>query len=198
MSFVMPFRRMQPDVDTEQGTIENPFVPFLPTTYVQRTPPVMSDMRGRHQYREQPRPIGPGSIFMDGVQMADYTEGVVEYPDRPYPRHEGVTGYGYLPAYPGIQGDDGPMSKLGLIILLGVVGVIAYMIGKSSGAKKNPMSCRKGWAGRGRQHRAWVCSRCGGGRKCSHKRQALSVGGKNRRLSRLAKDRPRDDQGRFI
>lgn len=205
MSFIVPINRLGPDYQTEQGEYENPYVPYTASTYVQRRPPVPWDMRGRHQYREQPRQIGPGSIFMDGVQMADFTEGEVQYPDRPYLRHEGVTGYegmGYLPAYPGVQGygQVAPQqeSKLSLIILLGVIGLIAYMIGKSSGTKSNPMTCRKGWSGRGRQRRAWVCTKCRGGKRCSHRRQPMSMTGKNRRLVAIARQRPRDAQGRFI
>src|SRR5512136_2625708 len=91
--FIKPFQRLQPDIPTEWGTYENPFVPYDAAGYTQRTPPVFWDMRGRHQYRVQPRQLGPGAMMLDGVEMGD-ADGETAYPGAmvPYPPQPGVQG----------------------------------------------------------------------------------------------------------
>jgi hypothetical protein len=68
------------------------------------------------------------------------------------------------------MGDVATDSKWGLIILLGVIGLVAFLAGRASekGTKHNPR----------RRRRARATTR--------------------RRLRAAAHDRPRDDQGRFL
>ena len=68
------------------------------------------------------------------------------------------------------MGDVATDSKWGLIILLGVIGLVAFLAGRASekGTKHNPRRRRRL-------------------RRASH-----------RRLRAAAHDRPRDDQGRFL
>lgn len=203
MSFIVPFKRMEPDIDTEQGSYENPFVPYSAIDYLSRTPPLTQpwDLRGRHQYRTQPRQLGPGAMGMDGLEIVD-NDGETRYPGAsvPYPPMPGVQGFGsydeYLRSVQGFGQTPGQttLTTFQLVLLVGLVGFAAYMLGqymsKKQRARRNPVSCQRGWTGRGRRKtRAYVCAR-----------QPAVVSGyqaKNRVLSRKARTQPRRKTGQF-
>lgn len=211
MSFIVPIRRLQPDIDTEQGSYENPFVPYSANSYLTRTAPMLQDMRGRHPYRVQPRQLGPGAM-LDGVELVD-NDGNTLYPgaSSPYPPMPGVQGTGefdeYLRSVQGF-GQVAPAStqltNLQIAILVGIVGLAAYFLGKHMAKKtrrnprRNPVTCRRGWSG---HHRAYLCAKCKGGSAPRRRRASgvlTSFQPKNRKLASKARQQPRDESGRFI
>lgn len=107
-----------PNNETEWGTFDTPYLTFDAAQRIERMPPVPSQIHGRHEYRMQPRPLGPGVNYMQGF-------GAGPYAGSPYAL---VQGYGATP-------ED---EKLGLILLVLAVGFLAYMWGHSNGVKKNP------------------------------------------------------------
>lgn len=211
MSFIAPYRRLQPDLNTEQGSYENPFVPYSANAQLSRTTPMLWDLRGRHQYRVQPRQLGPGAMGMDGVELVD-DDGATVYPgaSSPYPPMPGVQGFGqgfgsyddYLRSVQGF-GQTAPavpstLTAFQIALLVGIVGVAAYFFGQYMAKKtrRNPVSCRRGWSG---GHRAYLCAKCGAGRRRSRPAARLSsFQPKNRKLASKAKQQPRDASGRFV
>lgn len=117
-----------PNIETEWGTFDTPYIQYDASQRLERMPPVPSQIHGRHEYRMQPRPLGPGVNYMQGYNgMGSYspTYGAPAYGGSPYAL---VQGYGATP-------ED---EKLGLILLVLAVGFLAYMWGHSNGVKKNP------------------------------------------------------------
>ena len=208
MTFIVPFKRMSPDIDTEQGSYENPFVPYSAIDYLSRTPPLTQpwDLRGRHQYRTQPRQLGPGVMGLDGIEIAD-NDGETRYPGAsvPYPPMPGVQGFGAYDEYlRSVQGfgqtpaGQTTISTTQLVLLVGLIGLAAYLLGQhmAKKARRNPVACRRGWTGRGRQTRAYVCAQC-----ASRRQRPVQMSGwqaKNRKLASKARRQPRDESGKFI
>ena len=110
-----------PDIDSEWGIFDTPYQQYDITQRETRMPPVPSQIHGRHEYRAQPRPLGPGINY----NMQGFGSGPYAYNGSPYAL---VQGYGATP-------ED---EKLGLILLVLAVGVLAYLWGHSNGVKKNP------------------------------------------------------------
>jgi hypothetical protein len=141
--------KKRPDLDESSwGQHADPFVQYDPIDYADRFFPVPLELRGRHQYRAEPRQLGPGAAY-----LPDYSAART------------------MPAY-GEHPDD---QKWGFIILLGVVGLIAFLAGSSHGAAK----AKRNFAKRnGRRRRA----------STDHRRVARKT----------ARSLPRDDAGRFL
>lgn len=110
-----------PNIESEWGTFDSPFIQYDASQRATRMPPVPSQIHGRHEYRMQPRQLGPGTNYLQNYGSF----GAGPYAGSPYAL---VQGYGATPQ------DE----KLGLILLVVAVGLLAYIWGHSNGVKKNP------------------------------------------------------------
>lgn len=146
--YFLDYKR-RPDLDDSTwGQHADPFVQYDPLTYEDRGFPVPREIRGRFAYTQQPRQLGPGAAYL--------------------PQHTTIA-----PSPYGEHPDD---QKWGFIILLGLVGLIAFFAGSSHGEKKAKRNMAK-WNGRRRRR----------------------VTPRRRRVARnVARSLPRDENGRFL
>ena len=111
--YIDKFKRFAPDVDTEWGTFDNPNVDMVIADREARGFPVPSQIHGRHEFAMQPRPLGPGVQYMNGLAGSPYSM-VQDY----------------------VAADD---SKFAVVLIVAaLVGVLAYLWGHSSGVRQNP------------------------------------------------------------
>lgn len=166
---IQRYQRLSPDIQTEWGTYTNPHMLFHPDEYKFRQPGVPMLARGKSDVI-RPRPTGPQHLGYVG----DYVPGPM-----------GET------ASPSLLSGD----TLKTILIIAGVALVLYLLFRDKGAQKNP--CVADVASALEQLGYPTAPGVAPGALPAPRARTQTRAGK-KSLSRYARHRVRDSQGRFI